>query len=73
MAVEELHYNNIMYRDMKPENVVLTQDGHIKLIDFGLSKEDDGMGITSTFCGSAVYLAPEIISKKGHTKSVDWY
>ncbi|EGR34865.1 protein kinase domain protein [Ichthyophthirius multifiliis] len=73
LAIEELHYNNILYRDLKPENIVLCQDGHIKLIDFGLSKEDQGTGVSSTFCGSGVYLAPEIINKKGHNKSVDWY
>ena len=58
---------------MKPENIVLTEEGHIQLIDFGLSKENGGSSVASTFCGSAVYLAPEIISKKGHNKSVDWY
>ncbi len=58
---------------MKPENIVRCNDGHIKLIDFGLSKENVGQDKAKTFCGSAVYMAPEIIGKKGHNKSVDWY
>ncbi|KAL4444736.1 hypothetical protein ABPG74_015944 [Tetrahymena malaccensis] len=73
LAVEELHYHDVIYRDMKPENIVLGSDGHVKLIDFGLSRENMGEGVAQSFCGSAVYLAPEIISKKGHNKSVDWY
>lgn len=75
MALKWLHDNNVLYRDLKPENIILGSDGHIKITDFGLSKmninkEDD---LTFTFWGTPEYLAPEIISQKGHDKSVDWW
>ena len=74
LALEELHKNGILFRDLKPENVVLDQDGHARLTDFGLSKE----GVTDeqlsrSFCGSIAYLAPEMLKRSGHTRSVDWY
>ena len=63
LAIDELHKNNIVYRDMKPENIVICEDGHIKLIDFGLCKENLLDGSASSFCGSAIYLAPEKIGR----------
>ena len=63
LALENLHSRNIIYRDLKPENVLLNKDGHILLIDFGLSKEnihENNKGAKS-FCGSVSYLAPEIL------------
>ncbi len=59
---------------MKPDNVVLDEDGHALLTDFGLSKEgiEDTIN-TKSFCGSYAYLAPEMVRKIGHGKSVDWY
>ena len=74
LALENLHKKNIIYRDLKPDNVVLCDDGHCKLTDFGLSKEGvfDGDAAKS-FCGSIAYLAPEMLQKKGHGKAVDWY
>ena len=74
LAVEHLHSLNILYRDMKPENVLVGRDGHIKLTDFGLSKEINGDVYSSrSFCGSHAYLAPEMLANKAHGKSIDWY
>ena len=74
LAVEHLHKNNIIYRDLKPENVLIDRKGFIKITDFGLSKENivDNKSAKS-FCGTPEYLAPEIILNKGHGKPVDWW
>lgn len=73
-AIECLHKNGIIYRDLKPENVLLDYSGHIKITDFGLSKilVSDTKS-TYTFCGTPEYLAPEIFIQKGHGKAVDWW
>ena len=75
LAIEELHNKNIIFRDLKPENIVLDNQGHALLIDFGLSKQNIRSYYkgTKSFCGSVAYLAPEMIHKKGHGKSMDWY
>lgn len=74
LAIQCLHDHDYIYRDLKPENVLLDEDGHIRLTDFGLSKDgvDDG-GVTHTFCGTPEYLAPEIIKGAGYGKIVDWW
>jgi len=74
LALEYLHANGVMYRDLKPENLLIDSSGHIKLTDFGLSKEGISTdGRTSTFCGTPEYLAPEIVEGKQYTMSVDWW
>ncbi|CAG9317809.1 unnamed protein product [Blepharisma stoltei] len=74
LGLEELHKHEIIFRDLKPENVVLDADGHARITDFGLSKEGVTEGqLAKSFCGSVAYLAPEMLRRSGHTKSVDWY
>lgn len=74
LALEFLHHNDIIYRDLKPENILLDERGHIRLTDFGLSKEGVGQDDrTKTFCGTPVYLAPEILEGEGYGKDVDWW
>jgi len=70
-AFEHLHDRNVIYRDLKPENLLLTEHGHIKLTDMGLAKFV--IGKTFTTCGTPDYFAPELISSSGHNKAVDWW
>ena len=68
---EYLHSLNIVYRDLKPENLLICRDGYLKLTDFGFAKVIEGR--TYTLCGTPEYLAPEILLNKGHGKPVDWW
>jgi serine/threonine protein kinase len=59
---------------LKPENIVIDESGHLKLTDFGLSKENvDDDYLSTSFIGSHAYLAPEVIKEQPHGKSIDWY
>eukprot|EP00347_Sterkiella_histriomuscorum_P011544 403372049 len=73
LVFEYLHSKNFIYRDLKPENVLIHQSGYLKLSDFGFIKYLKPGERTYTLCGTPEYLAPEIILNKGHGKAVDWY
>ncbi len=73
LALGQLHFNKIVYRDMKPENILLDVDGYIALADYGLAKVVEENKTTMTFCGTPEYMAPEIIKDIGHNKQVDWW
>ncbi|CAD8059589.1 unnamed protein product [Paramecium sonneborni] len=73
LAIEYLHSLNIIYRDLKPMNILVGKDGFLKLADLGLAKEIINDRAALSFCGSPAYLAPEIIKGDGATQSVDVY
>ena len=74
LGLQFLHENEIVYRDLKLDNLLLDKDGFLKIADFGLCKE--GMGPedrTSTFCGTPEFLAPEVLTDTSYTRAVDWW
>lgn len=74
LSLEYLHSQKIIYRDLKPENVLIDDQGHIVLTDFGLSiMINDFNDRATTICGTKSYLAPEIVEGKGYNNSVDWW
>eukprot|EP00917_Polyrhabdina_sp_WS-2016_P024418 GHVP01052870.1.p1 GENE.GHVP01052870.1~~GHVP01052870.1.p1 ORF type:complete len:244 (+),score=28.59 GHVP01052870.1:168-899(+) len=70
LMFDYLHSKNIIYRDLKPENVMMAKDGYLKLTDFGFAKIIEYR--TYTLCGTPEYIAPEVLLNKGHGKPVDW-
>jgi len=72
LALNHLHSVGIIYRDLKPENILLDSSGHIAVTDFGLCKE----GVEEkafSFCGTVEYMAPEVVNRRGHDFSADWW
>ncbi|XP_023193943.1 serine/threonine-protein kinase N2-like isoform X2 [Xiphophorus maculatus] len=74
LGLEFLHQNQIVYRDLKLDNLLMDADGYVRIADFGLCKEGMGHGDrTSTFCGTPEFLAPEVLTENSYTRSVDWW
>ena len=73
LGLGHLHEHNIVYRDLKPENLLLDRHGHIRICDFGLSKQDVTGDSVKSICGTPEYLAPEVIRRKPYGKAVDWW
>ena len=73
LGLEHLHGLNIVYRDLKPENLLLDATGHIRITDFGLSKEGVDDDNVKSFCGTPEYLAPEVLNRDPYGKAVDWW
>jgi len=71
LIFEYLHAHDFIYRDLKPENLLLDKDGYIKITDFGFAKRV--VFKTYTLCGTPEYIAPEVLLNKGHGKGVDWW
>jgi tRNA A-37 threonylcarbamoyl transferase component Bud32 len=73
VAIGYLHSKGIVHRDLKLENILIDQDGYIKIIDYGLAKILTEDQEATSFCGTPEYLAPEMVSQTGHDKTVDWW
>lgn len=73
LAIEFLHNKNIIYRDLKTQNIILDSRGHVKLVDFGFCKYLEPGTRTYTFCGTPKYMSPEIYSRTGHGMATDMW
>ncbi|ELP87325.1 hypothetical protein EIN_095820 [Entamoeba invadens IP1] len=71
LALEHMHSTGIIYRDIKPENILFEKDGYLRMTDFGLAKSSTKT--TNTFCGTPEYLAPEVVEGLDYDENVDWW
>eukprot|EP00803_Ostreobium_quekettii_P000241 evm.model.scf_1252.3 EVM.evm.TU.scf_1252.3 scf_1252:22586-28170(-) len=72
-AFEYLQESHVVYRDLKPENLLINVDGYLKVTDFGFAKKMASGGKTYTLCGTPEYLAPELVTQTGHNHAADWW
>jgi serum/glucocorticoid-regulated kinase 2 len=73
LAIGELHSKGIMHRDLKLENILVDERGYLKIIDYGLAKIMSNEELATSYCGTAEYIAPEMIQGIGHDHTVDWW
>ena len=74
LGFSHMHDMDIVFRDIKPENILVDMDGHIRIADFGLSKIIRENERSHSFCGSPEYLSPEMLqNEEGHDRRVDIY
>jgi len=73
LALEHLHSFNVVYRDLKPENVLIDSEGHVCLTDFGISKIIDESTRTNSIVGTTCFMAPEVIKGEPYDLAVDWW
>jgi serine/threonine protein kinase len=75
LLLDDLHKQNIVYRDVKAENILLDLNGHLKLTDFGLARTvaDSSRDDNLSYCGSPIYIAPETLLRRNYSKKVDYY